>query len=210
MDLLDQYISCHSSAEPDVLKELVRQTHLRVLQPRMLSGHVQGRLLALLTQLISPRRVLELGTFTGYSAISIALAMNGGELHTVDSNDELESFARDFFVKAGLENIVVQHIGKALEILPTFTGAFDLIFIDADKREYLDYYKAIFKYKLVRSGTVIIADNTIWDEKVVRDVASNDRQTLGIMAFNDFVAADNLVDKVMLPLRDGLTIIRVK
>lgn len=208
---IEQYIAHHCTSEPAVLSELVRQTHLRVLQPRMLSGNVQGRLLSILTAIVAPKRVLELGTFTGYSAICIAQSMSAlSELHTVDSNDELQGMAYDFFVKAGVQHIVHQHIGRALEIMPTFGETFDMVFIDADKREYLDYYNMLFDCNLVRSGSVIIADNTIWDGKVIASVAPNDKHTQAILRFNDFVTADSRVEQVMLPLRDGLTIIRIK
>lgn len=208
---IDDYIAENSSAEPAVLLELFRQTHLRTLQPRMLSGHVEGRLLSLLTSIIAPSRVLELGTFTGYSTICMALSMaEGTELHTVDINDELDSISNEFFAKAGVQNIVRRHLGAALEVLGTFDAPFDMIFMDADKREYLQYYKMLFQYDLLHSGSVIVADNTLWDGKVLREIKDNDKQTLGIQHFNEFVASDERVEKVILPIRDGITIIRVK
>lgn len=211
-DELERYILAHISPEDPVLAELDRQTHLRVIQPRMLSGHLQGQLLTMLTAMIRPWYVLELGTFTGYSAIAMArgLSGEGTVLHTVEKNDELQDFAAEYIEKAGLRNRIVQHIGPALEVAPGLGLVFDLVFIDADKREYPDYYRMLMEGGLVRSGSIILADNVLWSGKVTDEAAGHDRQTQGILEFNRMVREDRRVEKVMVPLRDGLTIIRVK
>lgn len=212
---LERYIIDHISPEDPVLAELDRQTHLRVIQPRMLSGHWQGQLLTMLTAMVRPKRVLELGTFTGYSAIAMArgLTEEGAVVHTVEINDELEDFAAEYIEKAGLRNRIVQHIGPALEVVPKLGGVFDLVFIDADKREYPDYYRMLLDGGFVRSGGIVLADNVLWYGKVSEEAtgtAGNDRQTQGILEFNRMVREDSRVEKVIVPLRDGLTLIRVK
>lgn len=215
---IDSYIAQHSSDEPPVLQELTRATHLRAIHPRMLSGHVQGRVLAMLTSIIRPRRVLELGTFTAYSTIAMALEMEAqSELITIEIDDELEDIAAEFIAKAGVQNIVSQRIGDALDVLPTLqptavglNTAFDMVFIDADKRKYEQYYNSLFDNRLVASGSLILADNTLWDSKVLREIDKKDMQTAGVVAFNRLIKSDSRVEKVILPLRDGLTLIRVK
>lgn len=209
---LERYIIDHISPEDPVLTELDRQTHLRVIQPRMLSGHLQGRLLEMFTAMVRPQYVLELGTFTGYSAIAMARGLERPEavLHTVEVNDELYDFAAEYIEKAGLRDRIVQHIGPALEVVPQLGLVFDLVFIDADKREYPDYFRMLLDGGWVRSGSIILADNVLWSGKVVEEVAHNDRQTLGLLEFNRIVRDDPRVDQVIVPLRDGLTIIRVK
>lgn len=209
---LERYIIDHISSEDPVLTELDRQTHLRVIQPRMLSGHLQGRLLEMFTAMVRPQYVLELGTFTGYSAIAMARGLERPEavLHTVEVNDELYDFAAEYIEKAGLRDRIVQHIGPALEVVPQLGLVFDLVFIDADKREYPDYFRMLLDGGWVRSGSIILADNVLWSGKVVEEVAHNDRQTLGLLEFNRIVRDDPRVDQVIVPLRDGLTIIRVK
>lgn len=209
---LERYIIDHISPEDPVLTELDRQTHLRVIQPRMLSGHLQGRLLEMFTAMVRPQYVLELGTFTGYSAIAMARGLERPEavLHTVEVNDELYDFAAEYIERAGLRDRIVQHIGPALEVVPQLGLVFDLVFIDADKREYPDYFRMLLDGGWVRSGSIILADNVLWSGKVVEEVARNDRQTLGLLEFNRIVRDDPRVDQVIVPLRDGLTIIRVK
>ena len=209
MNLFD-YITAKSTAEPEVLAELTRATHLSVTAPRMLSGAVQGRLLSVLVGVKQPRRVLELGTFTGYTAVAMGLAMGeGSELITVDIDDETESLAQRFIDQAGLGDRVRQIRGRgALDVLAELDGAFDMVFIDADKRQYLDYYKSLFNNNLVAKNTIIIADNTLWDGKVC-DPACSDAQTEGVRALNDAAAADPRVEVVLLPVRDGLSLIRV-
>lgn len=213
MITIDQYIEAKSNSEPDVLRELVRQTHLRVTQPRMLSGAVQGELLAMIVRMLRPHRVLEFGTFTGYSTISIALALgDGAKIITMEIDDELEAIASEFIVRAGVRGKVEQLFGEALELIEQIEGeVFDLVFIDADKREYLQYYNRLFELNLVSVGSVILVDNTLWSGKVLLEIDDHkDNQTKEIKAFNDFVSEDERVDKVILPLRDGLTVIRVK
>jgi len=208
-DSLYQYILDHSAKEPELLQKLDRQTHVTTINPRMLSGHLQGRILKMITQMVGAKTVLELGTFTGYSALCFAEGLpDDGIVHTMDDNDELEEFAQGFFAQSEHGHKIVQHIGKALEVIPTIDAQFDLVFLDADKREYLAYYQAVFDKVL--AGGYILADNTLWDGKVVQPVAHNDKQTIALLEFNDFVANDPRVETVILPLRDGLTLIRKK
>ncbi|MDE6702679.1 MAG: class I SAM-dependent methyltransferase [Muribaculaceae bacterium] len=205
---LDEYIESHIDREPYHLHELYRRTNLTRLYARMCSGHTQGRLLAMLSKMISPRRVLELGTFTGYSALCLAEGIPaGGELHTVEIDDESEDELLDLFASAPGGRKITLHIGDALQLIPEIAGEWDLVFIDANKRHYCEYYEAVFP--MVLPGAYIIADNTLWDGKVV-DPSAHDAQTEGILAFNDMIAADDRVEKVILPIRDGMTIIRKK
>lgn len=206
---IDEYITQHSDAEPAYLSKINRNTHLKIINPRMLSGHLQGRVLAMFCQMIQPGRVLELGTFTGYSALCMAEALpDNGVLHTIECDDELEDFILENFAGSVHGKKIRLHIGDALTVIGQLDETFDLVFIDADKREYLAYYEAVLPK--LNTGGFILADNTLWDGKVVQKVVPNDHQTIEIMKFNDFVAADTRVEKVMLPLRDGLTIIRKK
>lgn len=209
---IDKYIEDKSSAQAEVLTELVRQTHLRVTQPRMLSGAVQGQLLGMLTSIVKPNRVLEIGTFTGYSTISMALALSDvSTIDTIEIDDELEAIASEFFVKSGCRDKIRQHFGAALEVMQTLDYRYDMVFMDADKREYTAYYSMLFERSMVGSGSLILADNTLWSGKVLDEITDRrDGQTIGIKEFNDFVRDDQRVEKVLLPLRDGLTIIRVK
>ncbi len=206
---LQSYIEQHTEAESDVLKELSRQTHLKVLRPRMLSEHIQGKILSMLSQMIKPKYILELGTYTGYSAICLAKGLQAdGVVHTIDINDELEGFAETFIKKAGFENQIVCHFGNALDLIPTFDVAFDLVFIDADKREYLAYYQLVFDK--VRSGGFIVADNIFWDGNILNPSEKQDEYTKGILAFNTFVHNDPRVENVIFPIRDGLMVLRKK
>ncbi|TNF41544.1 MAG: O-methyltransferase [Bacteroidetes bacterium] len=206
---IDKYILNHIEPEDGILKELDRETHLKVVGARMISGHLQGQVLSLLSKMIRPKYILELGTFTGYSAICLAKGLqDGGKLITIEIDDELESFAKKYFEKAGIQQKVEQRIGPALEIIPTLTETFDLVFIDAHKPEYPAYYDAVFDK--VISGGLIIADNTLWSGKVLDEPAADDFQTLGIIQFNEMIKNDNRVEKVILPLRDGMTVIRKK
>ena len=205
--LLDDYISSHISPEPKLLNDTYRLTHIRHLYPRMCSGHIQGRLLKMLTAMISPARVLELGTFTGYSALCIAEGMpTDAQLHTVEIDDELEDELNERFSLSPQAGRIHLHIGDALDIVPQLGGQWDMVFLDANKRLYPQYYKML-KPLLAPKG-YIIADNTLWDGKVVESPLPSDAQTRGIMEFNDMVAADPDVEVCMIPLRDGLTIIR--
>ncbi len=206
---LEDYIRAHSSPEDELLYELYRETNLKTTHPRMLSGHTQGVFLQMMSSLISAKSILEIGTFTGYSAICLARGMNSqGKLHTIDIKEELYDIAHRYFVKAGLEKQILQYTGNALDVLPSINQAFDLVFIDADKKNYPQYYDLIID-KLLPGG-LIIADNVLWGGKVIDQVNPNDKDTKGLLAFNNMVTADARVENVMLPLRDGLMLIRKK
>lgn len=210
-DALEDYILRHIDAEGDFLARLNRETHLYHLYSRMCSGHLQGRLLKMFVRMVNPRRILELGTFTGYSALCMAEGMlaDDAELHTVEIDDELEDFIRDHFGRSEYADRLHLHIGDATEVVPTLGDEpFDLVFMDANKRHYVEYYNLIFDR--VAEGGFILADNTLWDGKVADPNVKLDPQTAGIMAFNDLVANDARVEKVILPIRDGLTIIYKK
>ncbi|MFI3301838.1 MAG: O-methyltransferase [Rikenellaceae bacterium] len=211
MTQLDKYIQEHTSPEDDLLRELDRQTHLRVVQPRMLSGHVQGKLLTMLVRMMQPKRVLEIGTFTGYSALCIAAGLdNGAMLHTFEVDDELESIAAEFFARSEHSTKISQHIGSALDDAPGLGEVFDMVFMDGDKREYPAYYNMLMNSELLRSGSVIIADNILWSGKVVEPLQHNDKHTKALLEFNKMVVEDERVECVILPIRDGLTLIRKK
>jgi predicted O-methyltransferase YrrM len=206
---IEAYIETHTTPENGVLKELNRQTHLRTFYPRMLSGHIQGKFLEMVVQMIQPNRVLEIGTFTGYSAIAMAKGLNDdAKIYTIEVNEEMATFIDEFVAKSGLENKIRLIIGDALEIIPTLDDVFDLVFIDADKEQYVDYYK-LAKEKL-KPGGFIIADNVIWSGKVLERSSKTDKETQGIVAFNEFVKNDPDVEQVMLSIRDGLLLIRKK
>lgn len=205
---IEQYVQNHSSEEMQVLQELSRETQAKILRPRMLSGHIQGIFLQMISKLIRPERILEIGTYTGYSAICLAQGLNeNGLLHTIDVNDELESIIRKYIDKAGLTNKISLHIGNALSIIPTLKETWDLVFIDADKENYLNYYHLVFNQ--VKPGGWIIADNVLWSGKVVDD-NEDDIETQAIRQFNEFIHADERVEHLLLPLRDGLMMIRKK
>ena len=221
---LSEYIEQHSSPESAVLQQITRSTHLEVINPRMLSGHVQGRVLSMISQMIRPKRILELGTFTGYSALCLAEGLTeDGRLITLEHNDEMENSIRRNFALSPLGEKIELVIGDAKEVLENFElriknfelGAvsdrgeqFDLVFIDADKKEYCDYLDLVLP--LVRKGGWILADNTLWDGHIVDPAYDKDKQTVALRAFNDKVAQNEQLEKVILPLRDGLTIIRKK
>lgn len=206
---IEDYILQHTDPEPEYLTQLNRETWIRMLNPIMCSGHLQGRVLSMLCKMIQPVHALELGTFTGYSALCIAESLpENGELDTIESDDELEEFILRNFKKTPFEDKINLLIGNALDIIPTLDKTYDLVFIDADKREYEAYYEAVLPK--IRQGGFILADNTLWSGKVVEKVHQNDQQTLGILRFNELIATDNRVEKVILPLRDGLTLIRKK
>jgi len=206
---LDNYILTHTSTEDPLLLELSRETHIKTMFPRMLSGHLQGKFLEMISHMIRPAAILEIGTFTGYSAICLAKGLNTeGQLHTIDIDPELQYLARHFFEKTGVQEKIIQHIGDALEIIPLLDYSFDLVFIDADKENYLNYYNLIFDK--VRSGGFILADNALWDGKVVMSDGKSDKETKGIKQFNDFVSKDKRVENMLLPLRDGIMILRKK
>lgn len=204
---LDRYIREHTSPEDEVLKALVRTSHLKAMQPRMVSGHVQGKVLELLSHMVRPKYILEIGTFTGYSSICLAKGLTeDGELHTIERNDEVAEIAEAYIVKSGRASQIRLHVGDANSIVPTLPQAFDLVFIDGDKREYLSYYHLVFGK--VRKGGFILADNVLWDGKIVEPVKHNDLYTKELLEFNRFVQNDNRVENVLLPLRDGMMMIR--
>jgi len=211
MDLLEKYIHENSSPEDALLHELDRETHLRVLNPRMISGHIQGKLLELIVKMFRPKSILEIGTFTGYSALCMAAGLEeGATIDTCEVDDELEPLAQSFFDRSAHGHKITLHIGSALEIAPTLGKQFDLVFIDGDKREYPAYYDMLMDNGLVHSGTVMLADNILWYGKVVQPVAHNDHHTQALIEFNRKVVEDSRVESVILPLRDGINIIRVK
>ncbi len=206
---LDAYVCTHSEKESDVLKELNRRTHLSVLSPRMLSGHFQGRVLSMLSHMIQPKRILEIGTYTGYSALCLAEGLQvGGLLTTIDVNEEQEELVNEYIEKAGLKAQINHIIGDATIIIPTLEDQFDIVFIDADKRNYLNYYHLVFDK--VRSGGYIIADNVLWSGKVTGDYDQQDLDTRIIMDYNRMVHEDTRVQEVLFPIRDGLMIARKK
>ena len=208
-EAIEAYILQHMDEESDYLKALYRQAHLKLINPRMTSGHLQGRLLKMLVQLARPQRVLEIGTFAGYSALCMAEGLgDGAVLHTYEIDDELEDFTRPWIEGSPHGDKVCFHIGNALEEVPQLGEVFDFVFMDGDKRQYMEYYEMILQH--TSPGALILADNTLWDGHVVDKAYLNDRQTVAINAFNAFVAADKRVEKLILPLRDGLTMIRKK
>ncbi|MBN1184194.1 MAG: O-methyltransferase [Bacteroidales bacterium] len=206
---LEKYILKHISTEGEVLHELYRKTNLEVVKSVMISGHWQGQLLEMLSKMIQPETILEIGTFTGYSAICLAKGLKpGGILHTIERNDELIDLAQSYIEKAGMISKIKLHIGEALSIINSLNIIFDLVFIDADKWDYLPLYQAIFPK--LKGGGYVLADNILWSGKVIGELKTNDKETKSIIAFNDFIANDTRVDKVIIPIRDGLTIIRKK
>lgn len=206
---LDAYILAHISPESKHLKALYRDTHVKLLRPRMASGHLQGRLLSMLSHMLSPHRVLEIGTYSGYSALCLAEGLPpDGLLYTFEINDEQEDFTRPWLESSPLGSKIRFIIGDALEQAPLLGETFDLVFMDGDKRHYCDYYNMVLP--LMNPGGVILADNTLWDGHVVEPEHQHDAQTRGILAFNDLVAGDDRVETVILPLRDGLSMIRKK
>ena len=204
-DILE-YSEKYSQQEPEILQELNRETHLKILNPRMLSGFFQGRLLSIISKIIKPKKVLEIGTYTGYSAICIAEGMNkNGSIHTIDKNEELNTIQKKYFKKSGLENNIIQYNGCALDIIPKIEEKFDLIFIDADKENYINYFNLVID-KLNNNG-VILADNVLWSGKVINS-EDHDLTTNVLREFNKSVNNDNRVETILLPIRDGISIIR--
>ena len=208
-DVLEEYILRHIDEEDDYLKALYRDTHVKLLRPRMASGHLQGRMLKMFVRMIRPKQILEIGTYSGYSALCMAEGLDEGSvLHTFEINDEQEDFTRPWLEQSPYADKIKFYIGDALERVPQLGITFDLVFVDGDKRKYMEYYEVSLAH--LSPGGYIIADNTLWDGHVTETPNPNDAQTIGIQAFNEFVAKDNRVEKVILPLRDGLTIIRKK
>jgi caffeoyl-CoA O-methyltransferase len=204
--IFEKYAEAFTTPEPPVLSRLNRETNLSRVYPRMLSGHLQGTLLGMISHMISPERILEIGTFTGYSAICLASGLTGtGILHTIEVNPEEERDILKFIAEAGMEDKIRLHIGEGLHVIPTLKETWDLVFIDADKPNYLNYYQMVFDS--VRPGGFILADNAFWGGKVM-DPGTADKETEGIIRFNDFVMNDERVENVLLPVRDGLMLIR--
>ena len=205
----EKYLREHSSPQSEALEWIEKQTNIRTNYPRMLSGAVQGRLLTILAEISNARNVLEIGTFTGYSATCLAYGLpEEGHIDTLEINDELEDLIREGWSRAGVKDKITLHIGDARKTIATLEGPYDLVYIDANKREYSDYYDLVFD--LVRPGGLILADDVLWDGKLWQDPLPQDKQTLGIAAFNDKVMADPRVESVLLPIRDGLNVIRKK
>ena len=213
MEKIYEYIEKHATKPDEALDWVVKQTHIRTNHARMLSGLIQGQLLRMISQMCGAKRILELGTFTGFSAICLASGMGeGGHLDTLELNDELEDLILEGFERAGLQDVIQLHIGDCKETLKTLRAGmkemYDIVYMDANKREYCEYYDLVFD--MVRPGGLILADNVIWDGKVCQDPLPQDKQTLSIVKFNDMVTADPRVESVILPLRDGINVIRKK
>jgi predicted O-methyltransferase YrrM len=205
---LEKYIQDSSENEPELLKELSRETHLKVVQPRMITGHFQGRVLSMLSKILNPTNILEIGTYTGYSALCLAEGLRKeGQLHTIDINEELTDFPRRYFAKSGFGSQLIQHTGDALHIIPTLNMTFDLIFIDAEKREYPKYFDAVIKK--TKPGSIILSDNVLWSGKVIETVDEKDMATKVLLDYNRLLKDDPRVETVLLPIRDGLTLSRV-
>lgn len=208
-DKIDDYVVAHSQQEPEILKELNRETWQKILNPRMLSGDFQGRVLSMISKLIQPKFVLEIGTYTGYSALCMAEGMaTDGRLHTIDRNEELYDFQKKYFEKSKYGDMILQHVGNALEIIPTLEEKFDLVFIDADKSNYSNYFNLVIDK--MNPGGVILSDNVLWSGKVVEELNPKDIDTKALLKYNKLVNEDVRVETVLLPIRDGLTISRVK
>ena len=206
---LDEYVVSHSQQEPVLLQQLSKETWQKVLNPRMLSGAYQGRVLSMISKIINPKNILEIGTYTGYSALCLAEGMQKeGKLITIDKNEELEFFCKKYFEASSFYNQIQQIIGNALEIIPTINEKFDLVFIDADKSNYCNYFHLIIDK--MNSGGIILSDNVLWSGKVIEELESNDIDTQQILKYNKLLNLDNRIETVLLPIRDGLTISRVK
>lgn len=205
---LDDYVVAHSQQEPKLLQDLTRETWQKVLAPRMLSGHFQGRVLSMISKLIQPASILEIGTYTGYSALCLAEGMSkDAVLHTIDINEELQNFQRKYFNASSYGDRIIQHVGDAMEIIPTLNTTFDLVFIDADKVNYPNYFELVMP--LLKSGAVILSDNVLWTGKVIEPLNPKDKDTAALLTYNKLLNTDDRVESVLLPIRDGLTVTRV-
>lgn len=208
-EAIDTYTVKHTQKEPAILAKLTRETHQKILQPRMLSGHYQGRLLSILSKIVNPTKILELGTYTGYSAICLAEGLKkDGELHTLDINEELQSIQNKYFELSGFRKNIHQHLGEAINILPTLDMKFDLIFMDADKPNYPAYFNLIIDK--LNPGGILLTDNVLWSGKVVEPLKRDDESTKALLEYNTLVATDDRLETVMLPIRDGLSLSRRK
>lgn len=206
---IDEYVVAHSAEEPAHLQALTRETYQKILQPRMLSGAYQGRVLSMISKLVNPKTILEIGTFTGYSALCLAEGLQqGGQLHTIDIKEELVDFQKKHFEKSAFAKAIQQHLGPALEIIPSLDVQLDLVFIDADKRNYINYFNAIIEK--MNSGGIILSDNVLWSGKVVEPLQEKDIDTKVLLEYNTLLTQDSRLETVLLPIRDGLTVSRVK
>lgn len=206
---LDNYVVKHSQDEPELLQELNRETYQKILIPRMLSGHFQGRFLSMIAKIINPKNILEIGTYTGYSALCLAEGLAAdGELHTIDYNEELRDFQRKYFDRSEFGEKIIQHTGNALDIIPKLNQTFDLIFIDADKENYCNYFHLVIDK--LNSGGIILSDNVLWSGKVIEKLDPSDEATKGLIAFNTLLKNDDRVETIILPIRDGLSLCRKK
>lgn len=205
---LENYVAQHSENEPDLLARLNKETHQKILQPRMLSGHFQGRVLSMLSKLVRPTHILEIGTYTGYAALCLAEGLSeNGTLDTIDNNEELFDFQKKYFNQSPWANQIHQHLGNALEIIPTLNKKFDLVFIDADKENYINYFQMIVP--MMNKGGIILSDNVLWSGKILETVKANDKSTKILLEYNQLLKDDPRVETVLLPIRDGLTVSRV-
>jgi len=208
-EALESYVVSHTQDEPKLLQELTKETWQKILTPRMLSGHFQGRVLAMISKLVQPKIILEIGTYTGYSALCLAEGLHPeGLLHTIDKNEELAPFSKKYFDKSDYKNKIIQHQGNALEVIKKLDLKFDLVFIDADKKNYSNYFHLIIEK--INKGGVIISDNVLWSGKVIEPIKLNDNETSALLVYNKLLKQDSRIETVLLPIRDGLTISRVK
>ena len=206
-EAIDEYVINHSEDEPELLKQLSRETHQKILQPRMLSGHFQGRVLSMISKILNPQYILEIGTYTGYSALCLAEGLQAnGELHTIDHNEELFDFQTKYFKKSSFGNQIHQHLGNALEIIPKLDMVFDLVFIDADKENYSNYFHLIIDK--LHAGGIILSDNVLWSGKVLQPLEPDDIDTKALIEYNQLLKTDKRIETILLPIRDGLTICR--
>ncbi|NNJ89903.1 MAG: methyltransferase domain-containing protein [Eudoraea sp.] len=207
-ETIQEYITTHTENEPSYLAELSRETHLKVIQPRMMTGHYQGRVLSMLSKIIRPINILEIGTYTGYSALCLAEGLaTHGQLHTIDVNEELAGIQNKYFKKAGFSDRIKQYTGDALDIIPSLDQQFDLVFIDAEKKEYVRYFESVIPK--TGKGSIILSDNVLWSGKVVEPLEAKDKATKALLQYNQMLKEDPRVETVMLPIRDGLTLSRV-
>ncbi|PID68723.1 MAG: methyltransferase [Flavobacteriales bacterium] len=206
---LEDYVTAHSQQEPGLLRELNRETHQKILAPRMLSGHFQGRLLSVLSKLVNPKTILEIGTYTGYATLCLAEGLQkNGIIHTIDYNEELLAIQQKYFIKSEYGSKIKQYTGNALDVIPTIADRFDLVFLDADKANYINYFNLIIDK--MNKGGLILADNVLWSGKVLKKPEKGDEDTKILIAFNKMVNENPRVETILLPIRDGLTICRVK
>lgn len=205
---LEQYIEKHSATEPEILQQLTKETYQKILLPRMLSGHFQGRVLSMLSKILNPKHILELGTYTGYATLCLAEGLKSdGTIDTIDINEELEDIQQKYFGASEFKDQIIQHIGNALDIVPTLNKKFDLVFIDADKENYINYWNLIVP--MMNKGGIILSDNVLWSGKVLEEVQKNDKSTPILLEYNKIVNEDPRVETVLLPIRDGLTVSRI-